>query len=333
MRKLVGGIAPAIVLFLCNVGMATATTYDSDGTPADTQSKIDAAATGDVVRLPAGEQFMWDSPVALPSTKAVTLDLNGSTITLSGANETLTIESTATGTVVNRITNGAIVRGDGHDPYSAPFNIADSRAGVGVRVDHLAFSGSNVLVDIQGQGAGVMDNCSFTGLAWAQEFIHIVGWGAENTTGWTTDSGDELAGSGALFTIEDSTFTQDTSQSGVAWIQGYYGCRVAIRHNRFDWVSIDMHGTAGNVGARWWEGYANEFTNNVPSGQPSWAFSIRAGSGVLYDNVMAVDAGHAVSLGLCEEDSGYPADYQIGRGINQSSDPAMFGITVRSISR
>jgi hypothetical protein len=60
-----------------------------------------------------------------------------------------------------------------------------------------------------------------------QEFIHVAGWGPENHTGWTTDEGKAIGGSGDIFCIEDCTFTQSKSQSGVAWIQGHYGARVA----------------------------------------------------------------------------------------------------------
>lgn len=311
----------------CAIGLvsthAAAATLTSNGSASDTQSKIAAASNGDTVQLPASGTFTWTGGVSLPSTRAITLDLNGRTVTLSGAGGQLEIQSSDQGLGgVNRITNGTVVRGAGYNPYSGPFKVSDTRSGVGLRVDHVTFTGNDVVLDVNAQGAGVIDSCTFTGLSWAQEFIHILGWGASSTTGWTTDSSAAIAGTGAIFYIEDSKFIQNTSSNGVAWIQGYYGARVAIRHNQFDWVSVDMHGTAGNIGARWWELYSNTFDNDSSSGQPSWAFSLRAGSGVIFENKMAASAGHAVSIGLCEEDSGYPASYQIGRGINQSLDPA-----------
>ena len=96
-----------------------------------------------------------------------------------------------------------------------------------------------------------------------------------------------------------------------------------IRHNLLNYCQIDQHGTAGNIGARWWEIYNNNF--NLPSGggNQSNYMAIRAGSGVIFSNT--ISGGHnngAGSIELYEEDSGYPALYQIGRGQNQALDPA-----------
>lgn len=119
--------------------------------------------------------------------------------------------------------------------------------------------------------------------------------------------------------FENCFFKANTANANPSWIQGYYGCRIVIRYCTFDYVSVDMHGTAGNKGARWWEGYRNTFTNASGDNQ-TWAFSMRAGSGVLYNNTNV--GAVAVDIGLCEEDSGYPATYQIGRGKDQALDPA-----------
>jgi hypothetical protein len=61
--------------------------------------------------------------------------------------------------------------------------------------------------------------------------------------------------------------------------------------------------------------------NTVSGNYQAWGFSMRAGSGVIFNNVNKLAGGENANIGLCEEDSGYPADYQIGRGINQSLDP------------
>jgi hypothetical protein len=173
-----------------------------------------------------------------------------------------------------------------------------------------------VFVDINGQGAGLLDHCQFIGLTFGQEFMHIMGWGATNTTGWTTPVN---VGGAGLFYIEDNTFTSATGQNGVAWIQGYYGARVVIRHNTFNHVSVDMHGSVNAVGARWWEVYENTWRNTVGGTSGGWAVSMRAGSGVVFNNT---DLDGRYNMGFCEEDTGYPALYQIGRGTNQVLDPA-----------
>jgi len=292
---------------------ATAATLHSDGSDTDTNAKTAAAASDDTAKLPATGSFTWDEKVTLPSSKWLTLDLNGRTITLT---ETFSILAHATGN--QRVTNGSFIRGNtgAVSPYVGIVSLGDDTGMAGIRFDHISLSGPNVLVDINGRGPGVMDHCTFNGLTWAQEFIHIVGWGAENTTGW----GNAVdPGSGSIFCIEDNTFNQKTNQDGVSWIQGYYGARIAIRHNTFNHISIDMHGTAGNVGARWWEGYENTFVNTVGSRNQSWAFSMRAGSGVLFNNINQLSGPENAGIGLCEEDTGYPAAYQIGRGKSSNS--------------
>lgn len=285
---------------------------NSDGSASDTQTQITAAANEDTVRLPSVGSFTWSSNVTIPNTKNITVDLNGSTVTISGAAIEFTVRSSPAGsTTANRVTNGNIVRGTGHDAFSGTFVIDPSATGVGVRADHLTFTGSDVLVDIEDNGPGVMDHCSFPDLEGAQEFIHCLGLGPSDKAGWTTYTGDELQGSNLLFYFEDCTFTTNTAEANVAWIQGYYGCYIAIRYCTFNYTSVDMHGTAGNIGARWWECYSNTFDNDTGDNQ-TWAFSFRAGSGVIYNNsfigVVSAD------IGLCEEDTGYPALWQIGRG-------------------
>lgn len=287
----------------------SAATLNSNGSASDTQSKINSASNGDTVLLPSGGSYTWSASVEMPSSKYITLDLNGSTVTISGSGITFQIDGHATG--LNRVTNGSVVRGSGFNQYQGPFQVA----GDGVRVDHITFTGSDVLVDIWSTGSGVMDHCTFSGLDGAQEFIHVNGYGAGNTTGWSVDV---YPGSDDMFYFEDCTFTTSSGEANCAWIQGYYGCRVAFRYNLFNYVSVDMHGTAGNVGARWWEGYNNTFTNTASQNQ-HWTFSMRAGSGVLFNNASV--GGRTLNIGLCEEDTGYPALYQIGRGKNQALDP------------
>jgi hypothetical protein len=321
-----------LTIWLClwlAAGQGSAATLNSNGSASNTSSQLAAANAGDTILLPAAGSFTWSADVTMANTKGVTLDLNGSTVTLSGSGNEFAINSPTSGSNINRVTNGFVIRGSGYNAFAGPFKINDSRTGVGVRVDHIEFTGSNVLIDILGQGKGVVDNCSFPDTDWAQEFIHIMGWGPVDTTGWTTDLGSTLAGSEHVFTIEDCFHDNPNSTSGVSWIQGYNGCRIRIRHCAFDFVSVDMHGTKGNLGARWWECYKNTFDNNTPSGQPSWAYSMRGGSGIIYGNRMASGAGHVVRIGLVEEDGpsvspgfeSYPALYQIGRGLNQTLDP------------
>jgi hypothetical protein len=306
-----------LILFLSSVEMFAAT-LNSDGSASDTQAKINSAVTGDTVLLPASGSFTWSSSVSIPSSKGITMDLNGRIVTLSGASGQFTINSPSSGSTPNRITNGSIVRGSGFNLFNGPFNIGDSRTGVGVVVDRLAFSGSNVIIAIDGNGKGVMHHCTFTVTDQAQEFIHINGWGPTDTTGWTTDSGASLAGSLNMFVIENNYFAGPTS-GNPSWIQAYYGARFAFRFNTNRNVSVDVHGTPGNIGGRWFEIYGNQFTN-TSGGNQIYALNIRAGSGIIASNTWT--GSDSIAIGIGEEDTGsYPQNYQPGRGLNNTLDP------------
>src|SRR5262245_17867044 len=142
-------LAGGAALLTAFPGMAA--TLASDGTAANTQAQIDAANNGDVVLLPSSGTYTWSSDVTLPSSKAITLDLNGSHVTLTGSGVQFTVSSSNTGLGgVNRVTNGAVERGTGYNLYGGPFHIDDTEDGAGLRVDHITFTGDNVLVDING---------------------------------------------------------------------------------------------------------------------------------------------------------------------------------------
>jgi len=111
--------------------------------------------------------------------------------------------------------------------------------------------------------------------------------------------------------IEDSSF----KHTGSIWdagnvTQSQYGARVVYRYNTVDAVQIEFHGSSGAIGGRWWEIYKNSFLNGA-------SICLRAGSGLVFNNT-----GSMTYFVLLEEDSGYPALYQIGRGQNQTLTPA-----------
>jgi len=154
------------------------------------------------------------------------------------------------------------------------------------------------------------------------EFIHIMGWGASDTTGWTTPVNKGGAG---LFYVEDNTFTNNLTTGGGnnVWVLGAYGARIVIRFNTFNFAAFDSHGTAGNIGMRWWEIYNNNFNHINVNDNNTYQLNLRAGSGVIFNNVGS-SGSHPTRTGMCEEDSGYPALYQIGRGTNETLDPAYY---------
>jgi hypothetical protein len=176
-----------------------------------------------------------------------------------------------------------------------------------------------IFIETSGNAPGLIDHNTFTGGA-ASEMIHNLGVGA---SGWT----DSLTpGSATMLFVEDNTFTYAASGNpayfwGSSAIQSYYGARTVVRHNTLNMCQVDQHGTAGMVGARWWEIYENTF-NVVANGNQSNYMALRAGSGVIFNNHKTGSANQgAGTVELVEEDSGYPALYQIGRGINQQLSP------------
>jgi hypothetical protein len=127
--------------------------------------------------------------------------------------------------------------------------------------------------------------------------------------------------------IEDNRFYNIVSGDpayfwGGSAVQNYYGARTVFRYNYCRMCQIDVHGTAGNVGGRWWEIYENTF-DIVPNGNQSAFVVLRAGSGVVFNNrkTGSTNLGGG-AIHMYEEDSGYPAAYQVGRGKNQALEPA-----------
>jgi hypothetical protein len=305
-------VVPALLLSLACANASAATVSASDCSSSAVQSAINNAGNGDTVLLPASQSASWSSDVSLPSSKYITLDGNNCKVTLAGG--TLTVNASTSGN--NRVTRFTFTVSDSRSSVS----LNDSTSGAAWIFDNSTVvnnqGGLGPIVNMNGVGKGLMHHVTMSNLGSAQEFIHIWGWGATSTTGWTT-SVDE-GGAGLLY-LEDNTFTGKSTNANVAWIQGYYGSRTVFRHNQFNYAAVDMHGTPGMVGARWWEGYENTFWNEADDNQ-NWGFNMRGGTGVLFNNKFT--GGQRANIGLCEEDSGYPAPYQIGRGTNNTSEPA-----------
>jgi hypothetical protein len=290
----------------------------------DVQEAIDSVAGGGTVMLPECSAS-WNSPVTIPASKGITLDGNGSTIARGSLPDWSPLIRMAPNTAMSSRITG--------------FNFTDSKSIQGYfivvsggtetsakfRIDHCTFTGLHVLrhIGVHAPVYGLIDNNVFT---WSSnnEVIHNEAYGASSTAGWTNEV---IPGSADALYIEDNTFTNITSGNpayfwGGSAVQGYYGSRTVIRYNTMNMAQIDMHGTAGMTGARWWEIYENTF-NVVQNGNQDKYIGIRAGSGVIFNNHKSGFANQgAGGIQLIEEDSGYPALYQIGRGKNQMLDPA-----------
>lgn len=277
------------------------------------QSAINSAASGDTVNVPGPCSATW-SALSIPNTKGITLaGGNGGTTTISGS-AALAVSSNAT--VSTRIT-GFTFTGIG-TPNDGDVSVGGSKSSAPYRIDHNIFtnSGQSVFIAVSGNGPGLIDHNTFTA-GGASEVIHNIAMGPSSTSGW---SDDVTPGSPNMVYIEDNTFNNSNKTYICSAVQSYYGARTVIRRNSAYFCQVDQHGTPGMIGARWWEIYENTF---YPQSLNQCCYAdLRAGSGVFFNNhvVGSPQYGNG-SVNLREEDSGYPALYQIGRGINQNSSP------------
>ena len=313
------------VLVLCAASTEAAVRTPATCSSADVQNSINASVSGDIIRLPAPCTATWNAQVTISGTKGVTLDGNGATITRGSlANGAALISLSVNATVSSRITgfvfsdsksvNGYFITVGNGNENSAKF-----------RIDNCTFTGLHVGVHIR-IGApvyGVIDHSKFT---WSgnNEVIHNEAYGPSSTAGW---SNAVVPGSANAVYIEDNVFINETSGNpayffGGSAVQSYYGSRTVFRYNSLTMAHVDQHGTAGMIGARWWEIYENTFAI-VPNGNQDNYIRVRGGTGVIFNNRKTGSPNlGAGSIELVEEDSGYPALYQVGRGINQTPDPA-----------
>ncbi|HEY7292615.1 MAG TPA: hypothetical protein VH583_22450 [Vicinamibacterales bacterium] len=291
----------------------------------DVQTAVNNAATGDVISLPAACAVTWNSAISIPGSKGITLNGNGARVTRGSVGDgTALISVSVNAAVSTRITGFSFTDSQSSGGYFITLGHG-TETSAKFRVDNCSFTGMNMgtHLKIADPIYGVIDHNTFT---WSgnNEIIHNEGYGSTSTAGW---SNDVVPGSGDAVYIEDNTFINQTSGNpayffGGAAVQSYYGARTVFRYNNLTMAHVDQHGTAGMIGARWWEIYENTF-NIVPNGNQDNYVRVRAGSGVIFNNHKSGSSnGGAGTVELLEEDSGYPALYQVGRGKNQVLDPA-----------
>lgn len=317
----------AVLCFLSAEAPA-ATIAASSCSSANVQTAINSASAGDTVTLPGPCSATWSSTVSIPSSKGITLDGKGAAIARSSAlTNAGAIEVQTHATAGTRITNFAFTGEDsGSNEIFIDIDTSEFSNDARFRVDHCTFTSDSVVhVRVHGRGYGLIDHSTFN---WSgnNEVIQNFGFGAGDTTGWTLDV---TPGSPDALYIEDNTFTNSrTPYFTGGKTAAFYGAKTVHRFNHIYSAEIDQHGTAGSVGARWWESYHNDF--HVIGAIDKW-HQIRGGTGMIWgDSTPACGSG--CTLSFWEEDPGYPAAYQVGRGkciaspctsgANQLLDPA-----------
>lgn len=302
----------AFAFFNCAVARANTITASSCAQN-DVQSAINSAQTGDTVIVQGSCTVSWSSAVDIPITKGITVQASGSVTITSSIGFTLEPNLLSE----SRIT-GFTFTGPSGNPPSTDIFVDGTSVASAYRLDHNTFSNPalSVFINVAGNGPGLIDHNTFTGGS-ATEAIHVLGMGASSVAGWL----DNVSPGGAqMVFIEDNTFNTGTSAVCSA-VESYYGARTVFRHNTLNYCQADQHGTAGMIGARWWEIYENTF-NNLNQNQCCYV-TVRGGSGVIWGNTaIGNNAGDSNgSIDLYEEDSGtWPLAYQIGSGIGGDVD-------------
>jgi hypothetical protein len=292
MATLTSSLGVLFSILLCSPVWAATTTVNCSSA-STVQTALNNASSGDTVRCTGSG---WTGTVTIPNNKNITLDGGG--VSVSGG---LSIPSSPT--FQARVTNFTFTS-------TARYAIS---TGLGYtnkpwRFDHCIFGGGSQAIMGLGSGPGLIDHLTALSMGSFQQMIELPFNGPDSTAGWTTP---HTPGSPNAIYIEDSNFAHPGGNiwDGSNVIQEYYGARVVARYNNINAAQLEVHGSEGAIGGRWWEFYNNRLTNG--------GICIRAGSGVIFNNT-----GSTAYFVMLEEDSGYPALYQVGRGQNQILFPA-----------
>lgn len=311
-------VSLALLGALWNSAAQAATLPTNGCTPAAMQSVINAASNGDTVKMTDVGGVTpcittWSTGF-ISTSKGITLNGNGSTITrISGSSSPLfTITASST---MFRLTNFNFVQtagtGGGADTTNNVLTITGTPSSAKFRIDHSTMTGSaSPTIFMVIRAWGVLDNNTLSAPN-NSEMIHIKG-----PPGSWTDS--VVPGSQDAVYLETNVFTNNGTGNASSSAQLYDGARMVYRHNTMNNTQVDVHGTAGQTGGRWFEIYENDFIN-PPGPKASDKFAdLRAGSGVVFNNRL-IAGGEEIFFR--EEDGGtWPVAYQIGSGSNGGTD-------------
>src|SRR6266513_2710747 len=284
-RDAIGTLLFTLILSGFSAPRCGATVYQSNGSVANVQALHNAAVDGDTITLPAGT-FHWTTGVTLST--AITLQglgMNSTTITAGSI------------TMVKLQTSSSTVTGI-HFILSSPGTRSDSiiaAHGQNFRIHHNKFEnggGYHIQTFVLSRGTattphptGVIDhnqvfNCKFLVQGNSQERWHEASKiGNPNQTG--------------VVYLEDNYFYSNLAGGGYDAADSDNGGRYVFRYNEVHNCEVEVHANRGRIsrGGRSWEVYNNTFISDI-TGDPFTAIWTRAGTGVIYNNVVigVVDA-------------------------------------------
>jgi hypothetical protein len=260
----------------------TGKTYSTNGSEEDVRAATKAAADGDTIQIPAGS-FTWKKP-------GVTVNIGVSILGAGASKTTITAPTSENGSWsainLNSDSANASISGIAFNGFYAITVQGSSKSAIYHIHDCIFSCGTKqgVLLQLAGNGNGLIDHCSFTG-GNGSEIIHNMGMGADDSVaGWQNNVSPGTIN--AVY-IENCTFNKDPAKGQYFWgtsaIQSYYGAITVCRDCILNACQIDQHGNVGLVGARWWEFYNNTFYTPPNMNQSNY-FALRGGSGVVFDN-------------------------------------------------
>ncbi len=264
---------------------------------ADVQTSINAASSGDTVKVPSGSST-WSSGLLIHNKSISLIGGYGGVTTIALTNGNFVHLTRAVGGQnASRISAFTI----NQTSTSSTFHI-ESDGGLapqGFRIDHITrnVTGNAFIEFAEGWGnaasswEGLIDNNLITN-------GRVEYWGENSSTGgryrWSEplNLGDEHA----LY-IEDNTFivTSPSATNYINQVDGGEGARTIARFNTFTGGRIESHGvqTENSRSVKRWEFYYNIFTSS-PSDKQYRPFLIRGGTGMVFHNT--TDGNYSINV-------------------------------------
>lgn len=295
-----GRIAPVTLMYVL-LGLPqiqAATIQASSCSRLDVQSAINSASDGDTVLVPAGT-CSWTATIHIKTgitVQGVGIDAtiindnvpDGRTVlidTASGRSYRLTGFTFRRGSVTKGLTNGIIqVQGD-------------TKAW---RIDNNKFDNVDArAISVWGSTFGVIDHNQFVVSSGtiAIEVNHPT-WN-NSSYGDGSWSDDSYFGTEKFIFIEDNVFTPANQSSKFFAVDSDAGGRYVFRFNKVTNGNVNSHGTESGGrrrGVRAYEVYGNTFTKTAQLNSMPNVAMFRAGTGVVYNNVVGPGYNNFVAL-------------------------------------
>jgi len=322
----------------------------------DVQAKLNIAAAGDTVSIPAGV-CTWTEGVSIGTvgSDAITLQGQGENLTIINMGFSDVAISVPSGTSHFRIT-GIKFNVNQRSWTWGVINVGSSGDRLSFRIDHITIdNAAGVRGFVVGPGTsrcqpyrlyGLIDhvtvNKSATGglqgvtvFGYCRDINYTTGLEA-GPNAWTED---DMAGTDKAVYVEDSTFNYGGFGISDGVYDVYDSGRIVFRHNTVIGTGPGVHGFDSSLGARWQEIYENRFYGSIRG----WNW--RGGGGVVFNNIADSEAGPNFQVyratasygnkgqaptakidgypvgGTNYDTYGYPARYQPATGKNNIPSP------------